>query len=157
MRAGEPETGGFAGPSGDPDTIRAAALRFRQVSARALATSGVRGDVGADLALVWTGSAASAAAGELATLSGRARHVLPQLESGAGALSRYADALEHAIRHSRLLRGRAADAREDHARLVAVARATALDPAACALAISRADQELADGLARLHRTHGQVM
>jgi hypothetical protein len=127
------------------------------VSGRALATAGVRGDAGANLALFWTGPAAGAAQDELARLSGRALKVLPQLATAGLSLSRYADALEQATRQTRLLRGRAAEARDEHARLVAVARATAVDPVACALAVERADRELADRLAALHRAHGRVM
>ena len=144
-------------PSGDPGSIRSVAARFRLVSGRSLATAGVRGDAAADLSLVWQGAAADQAAGELATLSGRARRVLPQLEAGGRALERYADALEHATRRVRVLRGQAAEARHEHARLVAAARATATDPLAAAAAAARADQWLAEGLGSIHRAYGREL
>ena len=80
--------GELALPSGDPESIRAAAARFRQVSGRSLATAGVCGNATADLSLVWQGAAAEQAGGELSTLSARARRVLPQLEMGGRALDR---------------------------------------------------------------------
>ncbi len=157
MRWRESEPSGFEAPTGDPAAIRAAAVRFREVSGSALATAGVRGDAGAELALFWTGPAAAAAGEELATLSGRARQVLPQLAAAGAALGHYADALERAIEQTRRLRSQAAASREDHARAVAMARVTAVEPVAAAAAVARADQELADRLAALHRAHGRVM
>ncbi|EWT07448.1 hypothetical protein N864_07325 [Intrasporangium chromatireducens Q5-1] len=157
MRGRDSHADAFDEPSGDPAALRAAARRCREVSERALATAGVRGDAGVDLALFWTGPAADAAQGELTTLSGRALKVLPQVAWAALSLTRYADALEHAIRQTRRLRWQATGAREEHARLVAVARTAAVDPVAVALAVERADEELVDRLAALHRAHGRVM
>lgn len=157
MRGVEAASGEFVGPTGDAEAIRAAAFRFREVAGRSLATAGVSGDAAGDLALYWSGPAAGAAAEELAILSGRARQVLPQLTAAALSLSRYAASLEHAVQQTTRLRRQATAAREEHDRLVLVARATAIDPTIAAAAVARADHDLAHELARLHRTHGQVM
>lgn len=157
MRGRDSHPGASDEPTGDPAALRAAARRCREVSERALATAGVRGDAGADLALFWTGAAADAAQGELSTLSGRALRVLPQVAMAALSLTRYADALEHAIHQTRRLRSQATESREEHARLVAAARTVAVDPVAFAGAVQRADEELAGRLAALHRAHGRVM
>jgi hypothetical protein len=142
-------------PHGDPDAIRAAAARLRLVSARALATAGVRGDAAADLSLVWSGSVADQAALELGVLSARARGVLPQVADAGSALLAYADVLDSTIARVTALRARAVAAREEHARLVAAARSS--EPVASAALVARADLRLAETLAEVHRAHGRVL
>lgn len=130
---------------------------MRHISARALATHGVRGDSSVDLTRVWTGDAASLAAAELAQLSGRSRRVLPHLEAAGSALAAYADALEHAITRSRALRTRLADAHTEHARRVALIRTSVADPVSCAAAVEAADRRLAEEVVTTRRRHGAVM
>lgn len=144
-------------PHGDPESIRAAARRLRDVSGRALATAGVRGDAAADLSLVWSGSVADQAALELGVLSARARGVLPQVADAGSALLAYADVLDSTIARVTTLRARAAAAREEHVRLVAAARSAGSDPASVAALVARADLRLAETLGEVHRAHARTL
>ncbi|MEP7333767.1 MAG: hypothetical protein ABI692_16950, partial [Terracoccus sp.] len=151
-------TVGLAVPDGDPDSLRAAARRLRQVADHGLATAGVRGGAGAELAEVWSGSAATGAAAELATLSTRARAVLPQVDDGGRALAAYADSLEAAIAAARSLSARAGRAADEHRRNLATIDLThAVDPVLHAAATARADQLHETELTGIHRRYGAAM
>lgn len=154
---GAPTSAELQVPHGDPTAIREAAARLHRVTDRAFATAGVRGEAAADLALVWTGTAATEADHELGVLSARARRFLPQVDHAGRALMAYADALEETIQRTTALRERAEATRVDHARAVAAARASALDPATSAALTARAEQRLSESLGEIHRAHGRVL
>lgn len=143
-------------PTGDPESIRRAAAQLHRVSAQALATSALSGQARAELSLAWTGDTAERAAGELATLTGRGRQVLPQLGEAGEVLAAYSDVLDSSIRETRSLQRCEATARVEHERLAAAVRSTLAEPAA-SLALARADDELRARLATVHREYGIVM
>ena len=151
-------TVGLSVPSGDPDSLRAAARRLRQVADHGLTTAGVRGGAGAELAGVWSGSAATGAATELATLSTRARAVLPQVDDGGRSLAAYADSLEAAIATARSLSAQAGRAADEHRRnLAAIDLTHTLDPVLHAAATTRAAQLHDTELTGIHRRYGAAM
>lgn len=143
-------------PHGDPQAVRAAAALLRQVSARALATAGVRGDATGDLAVVWTGDTAERAEAELSLLSLRARQVLPALAEAGLALDAYAEVLEATVSRTRALRARDRDMRAEHARLVAAAEAGAIEPSARAALVARADARLVESLSGIRQAHSRA-
>ncbi len=147
----------FLLPNGDPEAIRAAAARLRQVSDRALATAGVRGSAASELPLVWSGSVAEQAGVELGVLSARSRDVLPQIAQAGSALVAYAVALESTIARVRTVRAHASAAHGEHARMMAAARAASADPVTQETLTARADARLAEALRDLHRAHGRAL
>ena len=145
-------------PDGDPETLRAAARRLRQVADRGLATAGVRAVTGAELAGVWSGPSATGAATELAALSGRAGRVLPQVDDGGRALAAYADALEAATAAARSLSAQAERAADEHRRTLAtIDLIHVTDPVLHAAASTRADQLHDTKLTGIHRRYGAAM
>lgn len=101
-------------PDGDPESLRAASRRLREVADHGLATAGVRGGTSAELAGVWSSPSAVEAATELAALSRRAGRVLSQVDDGGRALVTYAGSLETAIAAARSLSAQAGRAVDEH-------------------------------------------
>ncbi|MDN5767158.1 MAG: hypothetical protein L0H96_11420 [Humibacillus sp.] len=158
MIPGDTITVDLAVPDGDPEMLRAAARRLRQVADHGLATAGVRGGAGAELAGVWSGPSAAGAATELAALSRRAGGLLPQVDEGGRALVAYAASLQAAIAAARSLSAQAGRAADEHRRALATIEIThAVDPLLQAAASTRAGQLRDTELTGIHRRYGATM
>ncbi|OFE14938.1 hypothetical protein BA895_07210 [Humibacillus sp. DSM 29435] len=145
-------------PDGDPEMLRVAARRLRQLSDHGLATAGVRGNAGAELAGVWSGPSAAEATTELAALSSRAGRVLAQVDDGGRALAAYAGSLEAAIAAARSLSAQAGRAADEHHRTLATIDIThAGDPVLQLAASTRAERLHHTELTGIHRRYGAAM
>ena len=144
----------LAVPEGDSAALRGAAARFRRVADRARATASVSGTAAPELSLHWQGPAAAAAGVELSQLSARAQRLLPGLDGAGLALTDYAAALEHTQARVRALRAKAAAARDDHARAIAATGSFGTEPVLAAKLGERADLELDQAMAAIHRSYG---